>query len=124
AVLTDRIDIANVRLRFASGCIANLTASRISRDRVRKIRWFQHDAYVSIDYAEQELEHWRLVRRDGQQPKIEGGKIDVARQEPLRMELMDFVEAARARRQPIVDGAAGRRAMALAHRIAEEIARG
>lgn len=121
AVLTDRIDIANVRLRFASGCIANLTASRISRDRVRKIRWFQHDAYVSIDYAEQELEHWRLVRRDGHQPRIEGGKIDVARQEPLRMELMDFVEAARARRQPMVDGAAGRRAMALAHRIAEEI---
>jgi predicted dehydrogenase len=124
AVLTDRIDIANVRLRFASGCIANLTASRISRDRVRKIRWFQHDAYVSIDYAEQELEHWRLVRRDGQQPKIEGGRVEIARQEPLRIELMDFVKAARARRQPVVDGAAGRRAMALAHRIAGEIDEG
>jgi predicted dehydrogenase len=121
AVLTDRIDIANVRLRFASGCIANLTASRISRDRVRKIRWFQHDAYVSIDYAEQELEHWRLVRRDGQQPQIVGGKIEVPRQEPLRIELMDFVEATRGHRQPMVDGAAGRRAMVLAHRIAEQM---
>jgi predicted dehydrogenase len=121
AVLTDRIDIANVRLRFASGCIANLTASRISRDRVRKIRWFQHDAYVSIDYAEQELEHWRLVRRNGQPPAIEGGKIEVAREEPLRIELRDFIAAARAHRPPMVDGAAGRRALALARRIAEEM---
>ena len=55
-VLTPRTDIANARLRFASGCIANLTASRISRDRVRKVRFFQHDSYVSIDYAAQEVE--------------------------------------------------------------------
>jgi predicted dehydrogenase len=121
AVLTDRIDIANVRLRFASGCIANLTASRISRDRVRKIRWFQHDAYVSIDYAEQELEHWRLVRPNGQPPAIEGGKIEVAREEPLRIELRDFIAAARVHRPPTVDGAAGRRALALAQRIAEQM---
>jgi predicted dehydrogenase len=123
AVLTDRVDIANVRLRFATGCIANLTASRISRERVRKIRWFQHDAYVSIDYAEQELEHWRLVRRNGHTPIIEGGKIDVPRQEPLKIELMDFVAAARMGRQPAVDGPAGRRALALAHRVAGEMGR-
>jgi len=121
AVLTDRVDIANVRLRFASGCIANLTASRISRDRVRKIRWFQHNAYVSIDYAEQELEHWRLVRRTGRPPVIEGGKIDVAQEEPLKRELTDFVTAVRERRQPGVDGPAGRRALALAQQVAEEI---
>ena len=60
-VLTDKFDIANARLRFESGCIANLTASRISRDRVRKIRFFQPDAYISIDYAAQEVEGWRLV---------------------------------------------------------------
>ena len=60
-VLTPRVDIANARLRFANGCIANLTASRISRDQVRKIRFFQPDAYVSIDYAAQEVEVWRLV---------------------------------------------------------------
>ena len=64
-VLTPRVDIANVRLRFADGCIANLTASRISRDRVRKIRFFQRDAYVSIDYAAQEAEVWRLVPKAG-----------------------------------------------------------
>jgi predicted dehydrogenase len=59
-VLTPKYDIANARLRFASGCIANVTASRISRDRVRKIRFFQPDAYLSIDYAAQEVEGWRL----------------------------------------------------------------
>ena len=70
-VLTPRIDIANARLRFASGCIANVTASRISRDRVRKARFFQHDSYVSIDYAAQELEVYRLVaaeRRTARDP--------------------------------------------------------
>src|SRR5690606_34613349 len=67
-VLTPRIDIANVRLRFANGCIANLTASRISRDRVRKIRFFQRDAYVSIDYASQDVETYRLMPKSGQMP--------------------------------------------------------
>ena len=67
-VLTDRFDIANARLRFANGCIANVTASRISKDRVRKIRFFQPDAYVSIDYAEQKVEGYRLKRRDGAAP--------------------------------------------------------
>lgn len=124
AVLTDRMDIANVRLRFESGCIANLTASRISRERVRKIRWFQHDAYVSIDYAQQELEHWRLVRGNGRLPAIEGGKVPVKSAEPLGRELADFVEAVRAGRPPLVDGAAGRRALVLAQEIAEKIEAG
>ena len=117
-VLTEKFDIANARLRFASGCIANVTASRISRDRVRKIRFFQPDAYLSIDYAAQEVEGWRLVRRDGQRPEIQGGQIPVKQDEPLRRELEDFVHALRDRRPPIVDGAAGRRALALATAIA------
>jgi predicted dehydrogenase len=121
AVLTDRVDIANVRLRFESGCIDNLTASRISRDRVRKLRWFQHDAYVSVDFALQELEHWRLVRRDGRVPAIEGGKVEVRQAEPIARELADFVDAVRARRPPLVDGTAGRRALAVAQEIADRI---
>jgi predicted dehydrogenase len=121
AVLTDRVDIANVRLKFASGCIANLTASRISRDQVRKIRWFQHDAYVSIDYATQVVEQWRLVRQNGRPPEIEGGKVEVVQEEPLKLELLDFFSAVRHRRAPTVDGAAGRRALALAQQIAETI---
>jgi predicted dehydrogenase len=122
-VLTPRVDIANVRLRLAGGCIANLTASRISRERVRKLRVFQPDAYVSIDYAAQEVETWRLVRQDGGPPRIEGGKVEVAREEPLARELDDFVQAVRQRRNPRVTGAAGRRALALAAEIADRMQR-
>jgi len=120
-VLTPRYDIANARLRFESGCIANVTASRISRDRVRKIRFFQPDSYLSIDYAAQEVEGWRLVRRDGSRPSIEGGPVPVTRDEPLRRELADFVRAAGDGSAPLVDGDAGRRALALATRIAEKM---
>jgi predicted dehydrogenase len=120
-VLTPKYDIANVRLRLASGCIANITASRISRDRVRKIRFFQPDSYLSIDYAAQDVEGWRLVRRNGGRPEIEGGPIPVARDEPLRLELADFVRAAREGTTPLVDGEAGRRALALASEIAEKM---
>jgi predicted dehydrogenase len=98
-----------------------VTASRISRDRVRKIRFFQPDSYLSIDYAAQEVEGWRLVRRDGARPAIEGGAIPVERDEPLRRELADFVRAARERSEPLVDGEAGRRALELATRIAEKM---
>lgn len=120
-VLTPKFDIANARLRFASGCIANLTASRISRDRVRKIRFFQPYSYISIDYAAQEAEGWRLVRRDGQRPSIEGGPLPVQKDEPLRRELSDFVGAVREKRPPLVTGEAGRAALALAERIAERM---
>lgn len=120
-VLTPRFDIANARLRFASGCIANVTASRISRERVRKIRFFQPDSYISVDYAAQEVEGWRLVRQDGARPSIQGGPLPVAREEPLRRELADFVGAARRRSAPLVDGMAGRQALELATRIAEKM---
>jgi len=122
-VLTSKIDIANARLRFASGCIANITASRISRDKVRKVRFFQPDMYVSIDYGDQELEVWRLQSRPGDRPAIEGGKIAVERDEPLRRELVDFVDAVGRGRAPTVPGEAGRRALALATRVADAIAR-
>ena len=120
-VLTPRYDIANARLRFANGCIANVTASRISRERVRKIRFFQPDAYISIDYVAQEVEGWRLVRRDGGRPSIEGGPLPVSREEPLRRELEDFVTAVRDKRPPLVTGHDGRRALALAQAIAEKM---
>ena len=120
-VLTPKFDIANARLRFASGCIANLTASRISRDRVRKIRFFQPDSYISIDYAAQEVEGWRLVRKDGARPSIEGGPLPVPKDEPLRLELADFIGAVRDKRRPLVDGEAGRVALDLATRIAAKM---
>ncbi len=120
-VLTPRIDIANVRLRFAGGCIANLTASRISRDRIRKIRFFQPQSYLSIDYAAQEVEHWTLGPGPAGTPAITGGKLDVAREEPLKRELEDFVAAVRDRRAPAVTGDQGRAALALAAEIVERM---
>jgi predicted dehydrogenase len=120
-VLTPRVDIANVRLRFANGCIANLTASRISRDRVRKIRFFQRDAYVSVDYGAQEVEVYRLVTQSGRMPAIEGGKHTVPREEPLKIELQDFIDAIRERRAPRVTGEQGRAALALAERVVERM---
>jgi len=120
-VLTTRYDIANARLRFADGCIANITASRISRERVRKIRFFQQDSYISIDYAAQEVEGYRLVRRDGERPEIQGGQLPVAREEPLKRELADFVGAVRDKRATLVTGEDGRRALALAQAIAEKM---
>jgi predicted dehydrogenase len=123
-VLTGRVDIANARLRFSSGCIANVTASRISRDRVRKVRFFQQDAYISIDYASQEVEHWRLARGGGARPDIVGGRVEVVRDEPLRVELADFVGAVRTGTRPRVTGADGRKALALARRVSDAIDRG
>jgi predicted dehydrogenase len=123
-VLTPKIDIANVRLRFADGCIANLTASRISRERVRKARFFQAESYISIDYATQEAEVYRLLRNESAaaaRPVIHGGKLEIAQQEPLAGELIDFVSAVRDRRAPGVSGRAGRAALALAERIAAAI---
>jgi predicted dehydrogenase len=122
-VLTPKADIANARLRFASGCIANLTASRISRERVRKARFFQKDAYVSIDFAAQELEVYRLVQ-GGARPIIHGGKVDIPHEEPLRRELEDFVDAVRTGRLPGVTGRDGRDALALATRVAEKMESG
>ena len=118
-VLTPKVDIANARIRFANGCIANLTASRISREPVRKIRFFQRDSYVSIDTASREVEIYKLVPQSGALPTIGGGKLDVAGDEPLKRELEDFVAAVRDGRAPAVTGEQGRSALALAIRIVD-----
>jgi predicted dehydrogenase len=123
AVLTPKPDIANARVKFANGCIANITASRISKDRVRKIRIFQRDAYLSVDYAAQEVERWRLVKGNGAMPAIDGGKLAIAQEEPLKRELADFIGAVRDKRAPGVTGADGLRAINLAERVAQEINR-
>ena len=118
-VLSDRVDIANARIKFASGCIANLTASRISRDRVRKLRIFQSHTYLSIDYAEQQVEAWEVKRHPGAEPVIEGGRLEVTPAEPLEREIVDFVRSASSGKSPLVGGQDGRRALALAQRIAD-----
>jgi predicted dehydrogenase len=90
---------------------------------VRKIRIFQRDAYLSVDYAAQEVERWRLVKGNGAMPAIDGGKLDVVQEEPLKRELVDFVAAVRERRAPGVSGADGLRALRLAQRITDEMKR-
>jgi predicted dehydrogenase len=121
-VLTPKIDIANARVRFANGCVANLTASRISKDQIRKIRFFQRDRYVSIDTAAREVEMFQLTPQPGGMPKIGGGKLTVPGDEPLKVELEDFVAAVRDKREPAVSGEQGRKALALAVRIVELMA--
>jgi len=116
-VLTGRVDIANARVRFANGCIANLTASRISRDRIRKIRVFQAAGYLSLDCAAPSVQCWQLQRSNNSAPAVQQIEVPVAVNEPLRLELTDFVAAVRDRRSPAVTGRDGRRALALAAQI-------
>ncbi|MCE2542434.1 MAG: Gfo/Idh/MocA family oxidoreductase [Acidobacteria bacterium] len=123
-VLSDRVDIANARIRFDNGCIANLTASRISRDRVRKLRFFQKDGLIAVDCAAQHVDAWRVRRSAGADPAIEGGALEVPPGEPLGLELADFVRAVRSGGRPGVDGREGRRALALAQQVADAMETG
>lgn len=88
-VLSDHIDIANTRLHLSSGCVVNLTASRISKEKVRKIRIFQKDSYIGIDYSDQRVEIYRVISEKNSKT-INGGLLEVKKEEPLRLELMHF----------------------------------
>jgi predicted dehydrogenase len=116
-VLTDKVDIAHARLEFASGAVANLTASRVSTERVRKLRFFQEHEYISLDYTRQDALRVRVRADGGPQPQIDFEKLPTAPEEPLRAELRAFLEAVRTRSRPRVDGLAGRRALELADRV-------
>lgn len=120
-VLTKNVDMANVRIEFASGAVANLTASRVSSDRVRKFRIFGHDAYVSVDTKEQQVHGYRLGVDANGAPAIVPLEVTVEKKEPLRAELEGFVAAVRARRRPLVAGEDGLAALALATTVAKEI---
>lgn len=115
-ILTPRVDIANARIEFEDGCVANLTASRISKERTRKLRLFQPYQYISIDYTRQEAEVFTLEPPAGGagRPSIDYRQLHVERAEPLRLEIEAFLRAVRSRTPPLIDGAAGRRALSLA----------
>jgi predicted dehydrogenase len=115
-VLTGKVDITNVRLELANGAVANLTASRVSQDRVRKVRLFGGDAYISIDTREQEVKGYRLDGRS-----IVPLEVKVEKKEPLRAELESFFECVRDRKRPIVSGEDGLAAVDLAIRVAAAI---
>lgn len=115
-VLTDKVDITNVRLELANGAVANLTASRVSQDRVRKVRFFGSDSYISVDTKEQEVKGYKLVERS-----IRPLEITVEKKEPLRAELEAFLGCVRDRSRPIVAGEDGLAAVDLAKRVAAAI---
>jgi len=118
-VLSDRTDLANVRLQFANGTVANLTASRVSSERVRKLRIFATDEYFSVDYAEQSVHAVRLRR--GAEPEIEPLAVPVTPCEPLAAEHLAFQAACRGEPGPFVDGTAGAAALAAAVAVVEAI---
>ena len=107
SILSDKVDIANVRLAFPGGCIANLTASRVSTERVRKLRLFQPHQYISLDYQKQEAVAFTVsgAQQIGFQP------LTVPKDEPLRLEIESFLEAVRMRGRPLVSGEQGLRAL-------------
>ena len=117
-VLTPFVDLANARLMFEGGCVANLTASRISRDRVRKLRVFQPEAYLSVDYAEQAVEWYRLEQANGTK-QIVKVPVQVEKREPLRRELEHFAGLLRGDVSPRVGGEAARAAVVTAQAILE-----
>jgi predicted dehydrogenase len=137
-VLSNKVDIANVRVEFENGCVANFTASRISTERVRKLRFFQPHQYLSLDFARQDLlmidvtaaagmdltQLAALAQMVGQHPSagLSLKKISVEQGEPLRLEIASFLDAVRTRATPLVSGEDGRAALALALEINRAIA--
>jgi predicted dehydrogenase len=119
-VLTDKVDIAHARLEFSGGAVANITASRVSTERVRKMRFFQQHEYISLDYARRDA--LRIgVKKAGPQPEFGFEKLPAPNVEPLHAELEAFVDAVRTRREPRTSGAAGRAALELAGRVMTSI---
>src|SRR5229473_2420935 len=119
-VLTEKVDIAHARLEFAGGAVANVTASRVSTERVRKMRFFQQHEYISLDYARRDA--LRIgVKKPGPQPEFGFEKLHAPAVEPLHAELQAFVDAGRSRKEPRTNGAAGRAALELAGRVMASI---
>ena len=117
SVLSDKPDIANVRLEFPGGCIANLTASRVSTERVRKLRLFQPHQYISLDYQKQEAAAFTV----SEQKQIGFQMLPVAKDEPLRLEVESFLEAVRNRARPLVSGEEALRALDVALAVLAKI---
>jgi predicted dehydrogenase len=140
-VLSNKVDIANVRVEFENGCVANFTASRVSTERVRKLRFFQPHQYLSLDFARQDLlmidvtaaagmdpvqlaALAQLAQQAGQHPSagLSLKKVEVELGEPLRLEIASFLNCVRTRGTPVVSGEEGRAALALALEINRAIA--
>ena len=119
-ILTDKVDIANVRLEFEGGVVANLTASRVSTEKIRKFRFFQYSEYVSVDFTRQDVVLLR-VEKGGAAPQIVAEKIEGGKPNPLLKQLEDFLRCVRTRRAPKVGGPEGRAVLELAQRVMAQI---
>jgi len=126
-ILSGKVDIANVRIEFDSGCVANFTASRVSTERVRKLRFFQPQQYVSLDYSRQDVlvftigDNAKSPGTPSVNPQIKVAKPPVTAEEPLYAELKSFLNAVRQRSRPVVSLEDGRRALATALDIVSAI---
>lgn len=123
-ILSNKVDIANARIEFASGCIANFTASRVSTERVRKLRFFQPRQYISIDYGRQDVLVFTVGSNEGMpsaNPEIKISKPQITPEEPLHAEIVAFLHSVRTRERPLVPLEDGRRALAAALEVLEQI---
>jgi predicted dehydrogenase len=120
-ILTPAEDIANARLEFENGCIANLTASRVSREKQRKIRLFQKDSYISVDCLERTVECYWHTRDENGSPQIERRDPEVLQDDPLELELKSFIDSIINDSRPSVTGEDGRNALDIAHQIMDRI---
>ena len=139
SIMTNSVDIANARISFENGSVANLTSSRVAKDRVRKMKLFQQDLYITVDLLMSLTEVYRAVDKDnhniktimsaplesnGQNRQILYEKPKIIQKDALRMELKNFIGAIKNIEEPIVDGEAGRRALGLAIKIQDKILEG
>ena len=123
-VVSAKVDIANVRLEFDSGCVANFTASRVSTEKVRKLRFFQPRQYISIDYGRQDVLVFTVGSDEGvpsANPEIKISKPEIISEEPLHAEIRAFLNSVRSRQKPVVPLEDGRRALAVALEVLEQI---
>jgi predicted dehydrogenase len=121
-ILSRKIDIANARIEFDGGCVANLTASRVSTEKVRKLRFFQPGEYVSLDFTRQDVVVLSIKPGEsGTSPAIVPRKIETVRIEPLKAELESFLHAVKTRSQPPVSVESSKQALELAHQVLEQI---
>ncbi|MFB3786206.1 MAG: Gfo/Idh/MocA family oxidoreductase [bacterium] len=122
-ILTPREDIANARLRFQSGCIANVTVSRVTPERQRKIRFFQKDTYFSLDLLKPDLQIYRKVNGPGGTVNIEYEHPALTNREPLALEIDSFIDCVVNHKTPLVTGQDGVRALELAQKITDQVSR-
>lgn len=120
-VISSMIDIANARLEFENGCVVNVTASRISDKSMRKIRIFQHDAYISIDFAAQGVSVYKKIEEEGKLPYIVSEQLKIESKDSLEEEIKSFLASIKHKRKPLVPGEAGIRALQVALEITNQL---